>query len=170
MLKLSAKHPSQTQTHETEQNIWSSHLLSPYTKPLIKVLPKFSFTYLWKKCYYSMFKTWWHTRRNQIWSSAKRTSPFKSAGVSVQSTAGGRGVRISGQQLYRPCSDLQCKTTGYPLHSHLSPSFPLPCVTVCHQVLNTLYHKWNNPPENKILSFTKIIFISWLHSVLSYIF
>jgi len=27
---------------------------------------------------------------------AKRTSPFKSAGVSVQSTAGSRGVRISG--------------------------------------------------------------------------
>jgi len=70
--------------------------------------------------------------------SAKRTSPFKSAGVSVQSTAGSRGVRISGQQLYRPCSDVQCKTTGYQLHSHLSPSLPLPCVTVCHQVLNAL--------------------------------
>ena len=71
--------------------------------------------------------------------SAKRTSPFKSAGVSVQSTTGSRGVRISGQQLYRPCSGVQCKTTGYPLHSHLSPSLPLPCVTVCHQVLNALY-------------------------------
>ena len=34
--------------------------------------------------------------------SAQRTSPFKSAGVSVQSTTGIRGVRISGQQLYRP--------------------------------------------------------------------
>ena len=39
--------------------------------------------------------------------SAKRTSPFKSAGVSVQSTAGSREVRISGQQLYRPCPDIQ---------------------------------------------------------------
>jgi len=28
--------------------------------------------------------------------SAKRTSPFKSAGASVQSTAGSRGARISG--------------------------------------------------------------------------
>ena len=28
--------------------------------------------------------------------SAKRTSPFKSAGTSVQSTTGSRGVRISG--------------------------------------------------------------------------
>jgi len=36
--------------------------------------------------------------------SAKRTSPFISAGGSVQSTTGSRGVRISGQRLYRPCS------------------------------------------------------------------
>jgi hypothetical protein len=31
---------------------------------------------------------------------AKRTSPFKSAGESVQSTTGSRGVRIDGQRLY----------------------------------------------------------------------
>jgi len=71
--------------------------------------------------------------------SAKRTSPFKSAGVSVQSTTSIRGVRISGQRLYRPCSDVQCKAAGYPLHSQLSPTLPLPCVTVCHQVPNVLY-------------------------------
>ena len=67
-------------------------------------------------------------------------SPFKSAGVSVQSTTGSRGVRISWQRLYRPYSDVQCKAAGYPLHSHFSPSLSLPCVTVCHQVLNALYH------------------------------
>ena len=72
--------------------------------------------------------------------SAKRPSPFKSAGVSVQSTAGSRGVQISGQQLYRPGSDIQWKAAGYPLHSHLSPSLPLSCVTVCHQIPNALYH------------------------------
>jgi len=71
--------------------------------------------------------------------SAKRTSPFKSAGVSVQSTTGSRGVRNSGQRFYRPCSDVQCKAAGYPLHSHLSPSLPHPCVTLCHQVPNALY-------------------------------
>ena len=71
--------------------------------------------------------------------SAKRTSPFKSAGVSVQSTAGSQGVWISGQQLYRPCSVVQFEAAGYPLHSHLSPSLPLPCVTVCHQIPNALY-------------------------------
>ena len=32
--------------------------------------------------------------------SAKRTSPFKSAGGSVQSTTGSRGVRNSRQRLY----------------------------------------------------------------------
>ena len=74
--------------------------------------------------------------------SAKRTSPFKSAGVSLQSTTGSRGVRISGQQLYRPCSDVQCKAAGYPLHSHLSSSLPLPCVTVCHQDPNALYQQY----------------------------
>jgi len=80
--------------------------------------------------------------------SAKRTSPFKLVGVSVQSTAGSRGVRISGQQLYRPCSDVQCTTTGYPLHSHLSPSLSLGCVTVCHQVLNALYSRKHTEPLN----------------------
>ena len=70
--------------------------------------------------------------------SAKWTSTFKSVGVSVQSTTGSRGVRISGQQLYRPCSEVQCKAAGYPLHLHLSPSLPLPYVTVCHQVPNAL--------------------------------
>jgi len=39
-----------------------------------------------------------------------------------------------------PCSEVECKTTGYPFHSHVSPSFPLPYVTVCHQVPNAIYH------------------------------
>jgi len=38
-----------------------------------------------------------------------------------------------------PCSEVECKTTGYPLQSHVSPSLPLPCVTVCHQVSTELY-------------------------------
>ena len=32
-----------------------------------------------------------------------------------------------------PCSEV-VKSTGYPLHSPVSPSLPLPCVTVCHHV------------------------------------
>ena len=33
------------------------------------------------------------------------------------------------------------KGTGYPLHSPLSPSLPLPCVTVCHHVSTGLCHQ-----------------------------
>jgi len=31
------------------------------------------------------------------------------------------------------------KGTGYPLHSPVSPSPPLPCVTVCHRISTGLY-------------------------------
>jgi len=37
-----------------------------------------------------------HAQEPDLDLSANRTSPFKLAGVSVQSTAGSRGVRISG--------------------------------------------------------------------------
>ena len=57
--------------------------------------------------------------------SAKWTSPFKSAGASVQSTTGSRGVRISGSNaVYTKFRD-SVKSTGYPLHSPVSPSPPL---------------------------------------------
>jgi hypothetical protein len=72
--------------------------------------------------------------------SAKRTSPFKSAGASVQSTAGSRGVRVSGSNAGYTMFQGSVKSTGYPLHSPVSPSLPLPCVTVCHQVSAGLYH------------------------------
>ena len=58
--------------------------------------------------------------------SAKRTSPFKSAGVSVQSTTGSRGVRISGSNAGYTKFRVSVKGTGYPLHSPFSPSLPLP--------------------------------------------
>jgi hypothetical protein len=70
--------------------------------------------------------------------SPKRTSPFKSAGASVQSTAGSRGVR-SGSNVGYTTFGGSVKSTGYPLHSPVSPSLPLPCVTVCHQVSTGLY-------------------------------
>ena len=41
-----------------------------------------------------------------------------------------------------PCSEVECKTTGYPLHSHVSPSLPLSCVTVCHHVSTELYQAY----------------------------
>ena len=72
--------------------------------------------------------------------SAKRTSPFKSAGASFQSTTGSRGVRISGSNAGYTMFRGSVKGTGYPLHSPVSPSLPLPCVTVWHHVSTGLYH------------------------------
>ena len=66
--------------------------------------------------------------------SAKRTIPFNSAGASVQSTAGSRGVRISGSNAGYTMFRGSVKGTGYPLHSPVSPSLPLPCVSVCHHI------------------------------------
>ena len=79
--------------------------------------------------------------------SPKRTSPFKSAGASVQLTAGSRGVRISVSNPRYATFRGSVKDTGYPLHAPVSPSLPLPCVTVCHQVSNALYklsYSFNN--------------------------
>ena len=72
--------------------------------------------------------------------SAKRTSPFKSAGASVQSTTGSRGLCISGSNAGYTIFRDSVKSTGYPLHSPVSPSLPLPCVTVCHRISTGLCH------------------------------
>jgi len=71
--------------------------------------------------------------------SAKPTSLFKSAGASVQSTTGSRGVRISGSNAGYTMFRGSVKSTGYPLHSPVSPSLLLPCVTVCHHISTGLY-------------------------------
>ena len=42
--------------------------------------------------------------------------------------------------LDRPRSEVMWNCTDYPLHSPVSASLPLPCVTVCHQVPNELYN------------------------------
>ena len=63
--------------------------------------------------------------------SAKRTSPFKLRGASVQSTAGSRGVRISGSNANTPCSEVVRRVLTihsilqFPLHF---PSRSSPCV------------------------------------------
>jgi len=72
--------------------------------------------------------------------SAKRTSTFKSAGASVQSTTGSRGMRISGSNSGYTVFRGSVKGTGYPLHSPVSPSLPLPCVTMCHHISTGFYY------------------------------
>jgi len=66
--------------------------------------------------------------------SAKRASPFKSVGSSVQSTTGSRGVRISGSNAGYTMLRGSVKSNGHPLHSPVSPLLPLPCETVCHHI------------------------------------
>ena len=79
--------------------------------------------------------------------SAKRTSLFKSARASVQSTTGSRGVRISGSNAGYTMFRGSVKSTGYPLHSPVSPSLPVPCVTVCHHISTGVYRRCNLPQE-----------------------
>jgi len=82
--------------------------------------------------------------------SAKRTSPFKSARASVQSTTGSRGVRISGSNAGYTMFWGNVKGTGFPLHSPVSPSLPLPCVTVCHHISTGLYNTLSHcPPSSR---------------------
>ena len=79
--------------------------------------------------------------------SAKRTSPFKWTGASVQSTTGSRGVRISGSNAGYTMLRSSVKSTGYPLHSPVSPSLPLPCVAVCNHISTGSTAAWT-PTEN----------------------
>ena len=71
--------------------------------------------------------------------SAKRTCPFKSAGASVHSTTGSQVVRISSSNTGHTIFRGSVKSNGYPLHSPVSRSLTLPCVTVCHHISSGLY-------------------------------
>ena len=80
--------------------------------------------------------------------SAKRTSPFKSAGASVQSTTGSRGVRISGSNagytMFRGSVKVLATHSirQFPLHfpSHASPcviTFQLDSTFPCYRASAT---------------------------------
>ena len=60
-------------------------------------------------------------------------------GASVQSITGSRCVRVDGSNAGYTVFRGSVKGTGYPLHSPVSPSLPLPCVTVCHHISTGLY-------------------------------
>jgi len=59
--------------------------------------------------------------------------------ASVQSTTGSRSVRISGSNAGYTMFRGSVKGTGYTLHSPVSPSLPLPCVTVRRHISTGLY-------------------------------
>jgi len=60
--------------------------------------------------------------------------------ASVHSTTGSRGARISGSNAGYTMFRDRVKGTGYTLHSPVSPSLPLSCVTVCHHFWTGVYH------------------------------
>jgi len=74
--------------------------------------------------------------------SVKWTSPFKSAGASVQSTAGSRDVCISSNNAGYTMFRGSVKGTGYPLHSPVSLSLPVPCVNTCHHISTGVNSTW----------------------------
>jgi hypothetical protein len=76
--------------------------------------------------------------------SAKRTNPFKSAGASVQSTTGSRGVRISGSNAGYTMFRGSARVLATHSIRQFSPSLPLLCVTVCHHISTGLY-LWADP-------------------------
>ena len=86
----------------------------------------------------------------------KRTSPFKSAGESVQSSAGSRGVRISVCNAgYTTCRGgvrvlVTPSIRQFPLH------FPIPCVTVCHHIPNTVLNWGLSRSPEPALTFRRI--------------
>ena len=84
-----------------------------------------------------------HAQETRFRLSAKRTSPFKSAGASVQSTTGSRGVRISGSNAGYIMFRGSVKCTGYPLHS---TSFPFTSPPVRHRVPS--HSNWTLPTHH----------------------
>ena len=80
-------------------------------------------------------------------------------GTSVQSATGSRGVHISGSNAGYTMFRDSVKSTGYPLHSSVSPSLPLPCVTVCHHISTELYCFTRNSEELSASVFRVIIII-----------
>ena len=70
----------------------------------------------------------------------------------LQTTSGSRGVRISGSNAGYTMFRGSVKNTGYPLHSPVSPSLPLQCITVCHHISTGLYQSTlRNIPEERLL-------------------
>jgi hypothetical protein len=77
----------------------------------------------------------------KCYSTCAETRFRLSAKASVQSTSGSRDVRTSGSNAGYTMFRGSVKTTGYPLHSPVSPSLPLPCVIMCHHISNAVYSR-----------------------------
>ena len=70
---------------------------------------------------------------------------------------GSRGMRISGSNAGCTMFRGSVKGTGYPLHSSVFPSLPLPCVTVCHHISSGVYRRYDGRAGLQ----TKNLYTSW---------
>ena len=86
-------------------------------------------------------------------------------GASAQSTIGSRGVRISGSNAGYNIFRGSVKCTGYPIHSPVSPSLPLPRVTVYHHVSTGLYSLFNGLAQFTVRAYDNFKFKSLDSSV-----
>ena len=88
-------------------------------------------------------------------------------GASVQSTTASRSVRISGSNSGYTMFRGSVKSTGYPLHSPVSPPLPLLCVTVCHHISTGVYRTVLLPnSENNYLLMVLLYFYLSLSTVI----
>jgi len=132
---------SQTIGHKTAQSYTLIKLLQLIFVLILEVQPRNLATDTCLTCLSGIlhFKCDGTHAETRFRLSVKWTSPFKSAGASVQSITGSQGVRISGSNAGYTMFRGSVKGTGYPCHSPVSPSLSLPCVTVCHHVSTGLY-------------------------------
>jgi len=86
------------------------------------------------KCDGTRAETWF-----RLCSQTDKYISFGLVRASVQSTAGSRGVHISGSNAGYTMFRRSVKGTGYTLHSKFSLSLPFPCVTVCHHFSTGVY-------------------------------
>jgi len=81
-----------------------------------------------------------HAQKPDFVFRAKLTSQFKSAGWRPFSGLLAAEVcGISGSNAGYTMFRGSVKGTGYPFHSPVSPSLPLPCVSVCHHISTGVY-------------------------------
>ena len=82
-----------------------------------------------------------HAQKPDFVFRAKRTSPFKSADGGRQFSRLLAAPRCAASAVVMLGTMLRgsVKGTGYPLHSPVSPTLNLLCVTVCHHISTGLY-------------------------------
>jgi len=81
-----------------------------------------------------------HAQKPDFVFRAKRTRPFKWArGRQFSRLLAAEMCASAVVMLDTPCSEVVWSGTGYQLHSSVSPSLPLLCITVWHHISTGIY-------------------------------